>query len=101
MPSLQASQGTAADTQLLGEMNLIFECMSDAVIVADIDGRPVSHEFAGRMTGDEIAGWVTIGGEASRRTEWRATRSARGRMDMGAGEIAPARKPTLIAKEQT
>jgi SAM-dependent methyltransferase len=69
-------------------------------VVADIDGRAVRHEFSGRVTGDGIAGWVTLGGDASNRIEWRATRTARGRMNIDAGAAAPASQRISIAEEQ-
>ncbi len=55
------------------------------VLTLDIDGRPLRHEFSGRVSGNAIAGWVTVAGGP--RLEWRATRASRGRMDTGTGEI--------------
>jgi len=66
------------------------------VLTLEIDGRPLRHEFSGRLSGDTIAGWVTIGGA---RLEWRARRAARGRMETGAG--APGLRTILIVEGQT
>lgn len=41
------------------------------------DGRPLRHEFSGRLDGDTLAGHVVVDGA---QTPWRATRSGRGRM---------------------
>lgn len=43
------------------------------------DGRPVRHEFSGRLQGDVIEGRATVDGV---QTPWRATRTARGKMSI-------------------
>lgn len=68
-------------------------------VVADIDGRAVPHEFSGRMNGDEIAGWLTLGGDGANRVEWRATRTARGRMETNTGARAPASQRMVSLEE--
>lgn len=52
------------------------------VLVADIDGRDVRHEFAGRLVDDTIAGTVTVHGGEQAQLEWRAVRTMRGRMNI-------------------
>lgn len=71
----------------------------DFTLVAEIGGRPVRHEFSGRIAGDEISGTVTLRGLASGRLEWRAVRSARGKMDLQ-GNVPVSERRILIAEEQ-
>lgn len=52
------------------------------VLVADIDGHDVRHEFAGRLVGDTIAGTVTVQDGARTLLEWRAVRTKRGKMNI-------------------
>jgi len=68
------------------------------VMVADIDGRAVRHEFRGRIAGDAIRGQVTVHGAGPTELEWSAVRTARGRMEIDAGAPAPQRH-ILIAEE--
>lgn len=68
-------------------------------MIAPIGGRESQHEFTGRIDGDTIVGTAVVQGAAPARIEWRATRSARGKMNIGAG--APTPQPVvLIAEEQ-
>ena len=48
-------------------------------VMMDREGRATRHEFSGRMAGDVIEGHVLVAGH---KTPWRATRSARGKMDI-------------------
>lgn len=69
------------------------------VMMADIDGREVRHEFRGRITGDAIKGRVTLQGAAPAELEWSAVRTARGRMEIEAG-LPASQRHILIAEEQ-
>jgi SAM-dependent methyltransferase len=46
------------------------------MLTAELDGRPVSHEFGGRVSGDEISGKAKLAGGDE--LEWKATRVRRG-----------------------
>lgn len=68
-------------------------------LVADIDGREVRHEFSGRVSGDAIKGKVTLHGVVPAQLEWNAVRTARGKMDIGAGPPVSEQR-ILIVEEQ-
>lgn len=51
-------------------------------LVAEADGRPARFEFAGRLTGDTIRGKMRVA-NAESGLEWQATRTQRGKMDIG------------------
>ncbi|MBI4193556.1 MAG: class I SAM-dependent methyltransferase [Betaproteobacteria bacterium] len=69
------------------------------VLVADFGGRPVRHEFSGRLSGDTITGGVALQGHASAKMEWQARRSARGKINLGAG-LPASEQRMLIAEER-
>ena len=69
------------------------------VVVADIGGREVRHQFRGRITGDAIKGRVALQGAAPEELEWSAARTARGKMETDARRPASPRN-ILIAEEQ-
>jgi len=69
------------------------------VLTLDIGGRPLRHEFSGRVSGDAIAGWAAIAGGAP--LAWRAVRAARGRMETGTGAAAPDLQTISILEERT
>jgi hypothetical protein len=57
---------------------------------AEMDGREVRHEFIGRVAGDAISGTVRLGHAATERFEWKAVRTARGKMDIRAETLRPS-----------
>jgi hypothetical protein len=69
------------------------------VLVAEIDGRDVRHEFNGKLSGDSITGRVNLHGGMREQLEWRAVRSARGKMNITTGLPASGRR-ILMAEEQ-
>lgn len=58
-------------------------------VVAEIDGREVRHELAGRISGDTIRGKSHVPGAGSQ-AEWQATRTTRGKINIDAAAGAPA-----------
>jgi len=50
------------------------------MLTAELDGRPVRHEFGGRVSGDEINGKATLAGGGEH--DWKATRVRRGIIDI-------------------
>lgn len=69
------------------------------VLVAEIDGRDVRHEFNGKLSGDSITGGVKLHGGLREEVEWQAVRTARGKMNVTTNLPASARR-ILIAEEQ-
>jgi SAM-dependent methyltransferase len=58
-------------------------------LVADLNGRAVQHEFAGRIAGDRILGKARAPhGESG--MEWQATRVTRGKINIDAASARPA-----------
>jgi len=51
------------------------------MLTAELDGRPVQHEFGGRISGDEINGKVRLAGGGE--LDWKATRVRRGSINFG------------------
>jgi SAM-dependent methyltransferase len=50
------------------------------MLTAELDGRSVQQEFGGRISGDEINGWVRLAGGGE--FDWKATRVRRGSIDI-------------------
>ncbi len=69
------------------------------VLVAEIDGRAVRHEFSGRVSGDSISGRVALHGTAPAQSEWRAGRVTRGKMDVN-GALPVSEQRILTAEER-
>ena len=49
-------------------------------LTRELDGRPLTHEFSGRVNGDTVTGRVAIGAGADTALAWTATRAERGTM---------------------
>ena len=69
------------------------------IMVVDIGGRAVRHNFRGRITGDAIKGRVTLHGAEPAELEWSAVRTARGKMEIDAG-VPASQRHILIAEEK-
>lgn len=52
-------------------------------VAVEVNGRPVRHELVGRVTGDTIRGKMRVA-NAESAVEWQATRTVRGKIEMGA-----------------
>jgi len=61
----------------------------EMVLVSDLAGRDVRQEYSGTLDGDTITGRVRVSGAQTAVTEWRATRTARGKMTVGSGTQVP------------
>jgi hypothetical protein len=76
-PRVAGKRARFAEGRVRGE-NVSF------TLTADVGGREVRHEFSGRISGDSIDGRVVLSGGTSAQSEWQATRTARGRLNINA-----------------